>query len=353
MPNKISAVRELIKNDSAVLIYSTVSRKYLTGFESSLGYLFITKEKAALFVDGRYFEAAEKAAPNSVKVYLFDDIGKRVKEFLPTSVKTLLVETSVSVATVKSFERMFGLEIKPSDSLEKTVLDLRSVKTDDEIECIAEAQRIAESAFDYILDFIRPGVSENMIAAELEYRMKLLGSTEASFKTIAVSGEKSSMPHGVPDERLVQNGDFITMDFGAVWNGYHSDMTRTVAVGFVTDEMKLVYETVLSANLAALDAVCEGATASEVDLAARNIIEAKGFGKEFSHSTGHGVGLEIHEQPNVSFKNQQFLKAGQVITIEPGIYLPSKFGVRIEDMAVVTKNGCNNLTKADKKLIIL
>lgn len=353
MPCKISAIRELLKNDSAALIYSTVSRRYLTGFESSLGYLFITKEKAALFVDGRYFEAAEKAADDTVKVYLFDDIGKRVKEFLPDSVKALLVETSVSVATVKSFERMFGLKIKPSESLEKTISNLRSVKADDEIECIIKAQRIAENAFDHILGFIRPGVSENMIAAELEYRMKLSGSTEPSFKTIAVSGEKSSMPHGVPDERLVQKGDFVTMDFGAVWNGYHSDMTRTVAVGFVTDEMRLVYETVLSANLAALDAVCEDVTAAEVDLAARNIIEAKGFGKQFSHSTGHGVGLEIHEQPTVSFKNQQFLKAGQVITIEPGIYLPSKFGVRIEDMAVVTKNGCNNLTKADKKLIIL
>lgn len=353
MLDKINAVRELLTKDSAALIYSAVSRKYLTGFESSLGYLLITKENAALFVDGRYFEAAEKAVDTAVKVCLFDDISKSVKEFLTASVKALLVETSVSFATVKSFERIFGLEIKPSDRLEKTLLNLRSVKDTDEIECIIKAQRIAEKAFDHILGFIRPGISENMIAAELEYRMKLLGSTEASFKTIVVSGKKSSMPHGVPDEKVIENGDFVTMDFGAVCNSYHSDMTRTVAVGFATDEMKLVYETVLSANLAALDAVCEGTTAAEVDLAARDIINSKGYGKEFSHSTGHGVGLEIHEQPTVSFKNQQILKAGQVITIEPGIYLPAKFGVRIEDMAVVTKNGCNNLTKADKKLIIL
>jgi Xaa-Pro aminopeptidase len=212
---------------------------------------------------------------------------------------------------------------------------------------------MAEKAFLEVLNFIREGVTEIQIAAELEYRMKLAGSKAPSFGTIVVSGENSSMPHGVPGSRVIRAGDFITMDFGAVYNGYRSDMTRTVAVGFATDEMQKVYETVLKANLAAIEAVREGVTAASVDLAARNVIKDAGYGEFFTHSTGHGVGLEVHETPTVSFKNENKLCSGQVITIKPGIYKIGKFGVRIEDMVVVTKNGCNNLTKAEKSLIII
>ena len=161
------------------------------------------------------------------------------------------------------------------------------------------------------------------------------------------------MPHGVPGDRKVKSGDFITMDFGAVYRGYHSDMTRTVAVGNVTDEMKNVYDTVLNANLAALEKVRDGVKAADVDLAAREVIKKAGYGEYFTHSTGHGVGLEIHENPNISFKNEKILENGNIITIEPGIYLPGKFGVRTEDMVLVTKNGCNNLTNAPKRLIII
>ena len=351
--SNIESIKNLLAEDTAVLIYTPVSRLYLSGFESSLGYLFITKEKTVLFVDGRYIEAAQKGVNSDIEVRLFTKLSEQVKEFLGEKIKKLLVETSNTVADVRGFERLFGVEVLPSDELEGTLRTLRLIKNDYEIDCIIKAQRMAEKAFDEILGFIRPGVTEIEIAAELEYRMKLAGSETVSFETIAVSGEKSSMPHGVPGERIVKSGDFITMDFGAVYKGYHSDMTRTIAVGFATDEMKKVYNTVLDANLAAIEVVCDGALASAVDLAARNLITKGGYGKYFTHSTGHGVGLEIHESPTISFKNDKKLVSGQLITIEPGVYLEGKFGVRTEDMVVVTKNGCNNLTNAPKSLIII
>lgn len=351
--SKLNVLKNLLKEGQAILIYTPVSRLYLSGFESSLGYLFITKEKSLLFVDGRYIEAAERSVNEEIEVHLFTNIYEDVKSFLGEEIKTLLVETSNTVLDVRNFEKLFGTKIIPSNAIEDALHSLRLIKNDYEVECITKAQRIAEKAFDEILEFIRPGVTETEIAAQLEYRMKLGGSEEPSFGTIAISGEKTSMPHGVPGDRKVKSGDFITMDFGAVYRGYHSDMTRTVAVGKVSDEMKTVYDTVLNANLAAITKVCEGVKAADVDLAARNVIKNAGFGEYFTHSTGHGVGLEIHEAPNVSFKNEKILVAGNIITIEPGIYLKEKFGVRIEDMVVVTKNGCNNLTKAAKRLIII
>ncbi|MBQ4131358.1 MAG: aminopeptidase P family protein [Clostridia bacterium] len=351
--NRIEAVRKLLSNNEAALIFTPVSRLYLSGFHSSLGYLFITKGEAALFVDGRYIEAAKKGVNENVEVRLFTNISEQAKEFLGDKIDTLVVETIIAVANVTTFEKQFGKKILPNSELDKELYSLRSVKTEYEIECITKAQRMAEKAFLEVLNFIREGVTEIQIAAELEYRMKLAGSKAPSFGTIVVSGEKSSMPHGVPDDKVVRAGDFITMDFGAIYKGYHSDMTRTVAVGYATDEMQKVYNTVLKANLSAFDAVREGAFIKDVDLAARNVIKQAGYGEFFTHSTGHGVGLENHETPTVSYKNENKLLSNQVITIEPGIYLEGKFGVRIEDMAVVTKNGCNNLTKAEKSLIII
>ncbi len=353
MKEVFEALHKLTDEQTAVLIYDPISRKYLTDFSSSLGYLFLYKGKTVLFVDGRYFEAAEAAVDSSVSVVLIENLSAQVRALLGETVTRLLVETTNTVATVRGFESTFKITIEPDDRLTALLAEKRLIKTEYEIECITKAQRIAEQAFDHVLGFIRAGVTEIEIAAELEYQMKRLGSTAPSFETIAVSGEKSSMPHGVPNERVVKNGDFITMDFGSLWDGYHSDMTRTVAVGFVTDEMRKVYETVLSANLAAIERVAEGVTAADVDMAARNLISDAGYGAAFSHSTGHGVGLDIHEAPNISFKSQTKLQSGMVITIEPGIYLAGKFGVRIEDMVVVTKNGANNLTNAEKRLIIL
>ena len=350
----IKNIIELLNDKEAALIFTPTARQYLSGFRSSLGYLFITKSQTVLFVDGRYIEAAETSVSKDIKVLLITDLSKQVKSLLAdNNILDLITETSVTVGDVNDFKKLFDIPVCPSDALQQKIKDMRIIKTDDEVESIIKAQQITEKAFDDILNFIRPGVTENEIAARLEYVMKVAGSEEPSFSTIAVTGAKTSMPHGTPADVKVKAGDFITMDFGAVYGGYHSDMTRTVAVGSVSDEMQKVYDTVLKANLKALDAVRAGVTAATVDLAARDVIKSAGYGDYFTHSTGHGVGLDIHEAPTVSFKNEAPLNCGAVITIEPGIYIKGEFGVRIEDMVVVTKNGCNNLTKAAKSLIII
>lgn len=236
---------------------------------------------------------------------------------------------------------------------DKIIDSFRAVKSDEEIENICKAQRIAEAALKHILGFIKIGVTEKEIALELDHYMLSHGAEALSFETIAISGANTSKPHGVPTEKKIEDGDFVTMDYGAVVNGYHSDMTRTVAVGHVSDEQKKIYDIVLKAQLASLEILRSGLKRSDGDKAARDVITEAGYGEFFRHSTGHGVGIEIHEKPNLSPKSVTTLRAGNIVTVEPGIYIPGKFGVRIEDMALITENGCQNLTNAAKELVIL
>ena len=343
-----------INSKTAALIITEENRRYLTGFVSSLGYLLMTEKGNTLFVDGRYFEAAQKKAVNC-EVVLMDRLTAQLNEEMgKQGVEKLLIETENTVSAANSLKKNLSAKVTPSKPLSGKLKTLRSVKKRDEVNSIIEAQRIAEKAYADVLDFIKVGKTEREIAAFLEYRMKLYGAEKIAFETIAISGKNTSMPHGVPTDKKVESGDFVTMDFGAVINGYCSDMTRTVAVGFATDEMKQVYETVLQAQKAAESAAKAGVFCRDVDAAARDIISSAGYGEYFCHSTGHGVGLEIHEMPALSPKAGELkLRAGQVVTDEPGIYLPEKFGVRIEDMLLIQKNGCKNLTKAAKDLIIL
>ena len=218
---------------------------------------------------------------------------------------------------------------------------------------IVAAQRIAEQALEEVLNDIKVGVTEKEIAARLTYLMLHYGAENMSFDPIVVSGANSSKPHGVPTEKEIQAGDFVTMDFGCIVDGYCSDMTRTVAVGHVTDEMQTVYDTVLNAQLAGIAACKAGVTGREVDGAARKVIADAGYGEAFGHGFGHGVGLEIHEAPTAGPRGETPLPAGSIVTAEPGIYLPGKFGVRIEDMLYVIEDGCVNLTEAPKQLVIL
>lgn len=215
------------------------------------------------------------------------------------------------------------------------------------------AQRIAERALADILREIRPGVTEKEIAARLQYLMLHYGASDMSFDPIVVSGANGSLPHGVPSEKEIASGEFVTMDFGCIYRGYCSDMTRTVAVGSVTEEMHSIYHTVLAAQEAGIAAARAGVTGQAVDAAARDVIAKAGYGAYFSHSFGHGVGVEIHEAPNASPGNHAPLPAGAVISAEPGIYLPGRLGVRIEDVVLLTEEGCRNLTKAPKELLIL
>ncbi len=343
-----------VNDKTAVLITSGVNRRYLTGFLSSLGFLLLTDDENILFVDGRYFEAASKSASNC-RVEALGNISAQITEYSNIKGFTrLLIETDNEISFYNLLKRKLKLKVTASQSLSDRLHTLRSIKSKEEIDSVKAAQEIAEKAFCDALEFIKVGVTEREIAAFLEYRMKHYGSEAAAFETIAVSGENSSLPHGVPSARSVQKGDFITMDFGARVNGYASDMTRTVAIGFVTEEMEKVYNTVLSAQAAVEDILRAGVECSKADAAARDVISAADYGEYFTHSTGHGIGLEVHEKPNLSPKSEGiYLRQGQLVSNEPGIYIPDKFGVRIEDILFVTKSGCKNLTKADKTLIII
>ena len=238
-------------------------------------------------------------------------------------------------------------------ALGEKIRELRSVKDGAELELIKSAQKITDDAFEYILSKIEEGKTEKELALVLEFFMRSHGADAVSFDIIFIGGKNTSMPHGVPSDYKLKKGDLITIDFGADVDGYKSDMTRTVALGAISDEQKKVYEIVLEAQKKAIGQIREGIACSEIDKAARDVIKSYGYGEYFGHALGHSVGLDIHELPNFSPKCSTVLKEGMVLSVEPGIYLPEKFGVRIEDLVVVTKNGSINLTKSKKTLIIL
>ena len=336
------------------IIQNPVNRFYLSGFRSSAGMIVLTENKAVLLVDFRYFEKAKKTVQN-MEVVLANNFFANAKEMLETeNIKKILPETDF--INLDSFERMQkafeGIEVSNDNSLSQTISSLRQIKSAEETKCIKKSQGITDNAFAHILNFIKAGVTEREIALELEFFMRKTGSEGVAFDTIAVSGKNSSLPHGVPTEKPLENGDFLTMDFGAVYNGYCSDMTRTVAVGYVTDEQQKVYDTVLKAQLSALKEIGPNKVCKEIDKIARDIIN-KEFEGCFGHGLGHSVGLEIHENPALNTRDETLLKAGVIMTVEPGIYIPDKFGVRIEDMVLITDTSYENLTKSPKELIII
>ena len=340
----------------AAFITSIENRFYFTRFNATDGcYYLITPTKTVLFADSRYIEAAGKAAVNCDEILLFKTLADSVKPVLEAfGVNRIITESErMTVSMLGRLNKACEKEFAASQELDDAIDALRSVKCDEEVALIKKAQGIAEKAFDHILTFIKPGVTEREIGLELDYFMLRNGADALSFETIAVSGANSSLPHGVPTDKKIVRGDFITMDYGAVCGGYHSDMTRTIAVGEVSDEQRRIYETVLKAQLAAFDTIKAGVACRDVDAAARAVIENAGYGENFGHGLGHGVGVEIHEAPTVSPRGTALLEVGNIITNEPGIYLEGKFGVRIEDMALVTETGYVNLTTCTKELIVL
>lgn len=350
--DNIKKLERFLPDGAAALVLTGVNRRYLTGFASSLGYLFICRGSAVLYVDSRYYEAACLAC-SGCEVRLLKKLSDALCEIGGEfDFDSLMLEDEISVG---EFERLKGMITYPVSvgSLSGELHRMRSVKSQFEVDNIVKAQRIAEAAFERILPLIKPGVSERELAIELDYTMRCLGAEDISFETIAVSGENSSLPHGVPGTRKVKNGDFITFDFGAVYGGYHSDMTRTVAVGSADDEMRKVYDTVLSAQENCISRLRSGLSCCEGDAAAREVIEKAGYGEFFGHGTGHSLGLEIHESPSLSPSCDDDLSENIIMTVEPGIYLPGRFGVRIEDMVLITADSCVNLTVAPKQLLIL
>ena len=344
-----------LKSTQAALILSEENRLYFTGFPSSNGTLLVTPGGGAFITDSRYFEAAEKAV-TEVPVKLQNQVYQQVFDLLQESNCTeILVEADrMKLSELNTWRKMLPTySFNVSNRLDTLANDFRQDKTAEEVAKMQKAQDIAEEALTQLLPLIKPGVAERDLANELDYRMRKLGADGISFDTIVVSGENSSKPHGVPGEKLVEAGDFVTVDFGAIYDHYHSDCTRTFAVGQPSEEMVNVYETVLKAQRTGLEAIRAGVAGKDLDKAARDVIDAAGYGEYFGHSTGHGVGVEIHEFPYAGPSSDSTLTAGSVVTCEPGIYLPGKFGVRIEDMVLVTEDGYENFCHLTKDLIVL
>jgi Xaa-Pro aminopeptidase len=350
----------LLDKSHAALITSQVNRRYVTGFKSSYGVVVVTKDRNYFLTDNRYYEKAVEVVTNC-KVVVVDDLKDQGLKhqleyiFIKHQIETISVENqSMTLSMLEKYKKMFPqIEIDTSSRLSDAILKKRTVKTQEEVEKIVTAQKIAERAFGKLVSKLRAGMTEKQIAAVLNYYMLELGADGPAFDIIAASGKNSAVPHATPTDKPIEHGDFLILDFGAVVDGYHSDMTRTLVVGKPTESMKRVYDAVKSANEDAMRAVRVDITGKLLDNVARATLEAWGYADYFKHSLGHGVGLEVHEKPTLSVKSQSHstLREGMVVTIEPGVYIPGKFGVRIEDMVVVTKSGCINLTKTSKNLI--
>lgn len=337
----------------AMLITSAPGEYYAVGFHGE-GVTVITADKTFYYTDSRYIEEANRlitgaeiaAAPNDgTYKTLTQDIVARC------GIQKLGFEDYyLSVQEFRAWEKALTVTLVPASPLLET---LRAVKDEEELAAMREAQRITDEAFVAIRAFIQPGMTEQEIAARLQYEMLCRGAERMSFDPIVASGPNGSKPHAIPSGKKVQTGEFITMDFGCVYNGYCSDMTRTVALGEPTDEMRLVYGTVLKAQLTGLAAIKGGVKGSEVHEAAAKVIGDAGYGAYFGHGFGHSLGIEIHENPRFSGKYAKNIPVNATLSAEPGIYLPGKFGVRIEDVVVLTEDGCFNLTKSPKELIVL
>lgn len=358
-PPRLTRLREeMVTNGVDAMIVKMISNvEYITGFhglhdDENPHTAFITQDSAAFFTDFRYVEVAQTEAKGTTWTVTkqnhegYEEINALGAE---KDIKKIAVEDGISHKLFLEFtEKYADFEIIAAKSwIEK----VRCQKDMVEVAAIQRAQAITDAAFDYIITILKPGMTEKEITAQLEFAMVQLGADCPAFSSIVAAGANGSLPHAHPSTYAVQEGDLVTMDFGAQYKGYKSDMTRTVCLGRATDQQRKVYSTVLSAQMAAIDAVKAGLSGVEIDKVARGIIKAAGFGENFGHGTGHGVGLDIHEKPNVSPRSKDTMRAGDVITIEPGIYLPGVLGVRIEDLVLVTKSGRHVFTQAPKELI--
>ncbi len=352
--NNLQKLQSILTDADALLLTSQVSRLYAAGYDVAEGMAVIGKTQCWYFTDSRYIEAAQ----NNLSGFTVEEVNRenrysaRINAALDVlGAKTLGIEEDyLTHGEFLQFQTSLKAELLP---MQAAISAFRQVKEPWEVEKMRRAQEITDKTFGELLPLIHVGMTEKELAAELIHLLYKNGADGLSFQPVVVSGPNTSLPHGVPGERKLEYGDFVTMDFGCTVEGYCSDMTRTVALGFVSEEMAKVYDIVLQAQLAGLAATKAGITGKEADAAARDVIEKAGYGDYFGHSYGHSVGLEIHEAPNCSPSNEKALEAGVVCSAEPGIYLPGKFGVRIEDVVVITADGCEILTKSPKNLLII
>lgn len=354
MTRRLEKIKDRLDKHEAALIFDNANRFYLTGFDSSAGIVFITEEKAYFLIDFRYFEMAQKKTRHFDKVILlekaFEQLNALIKE---NDIKLIFTECEkISFSRFSKLKKSLTAQVSEDNKIGSLLAKLRAVKSAEEVAFIKKAQEITDKTFSYILDRIDIGKTERETALDMEFFLRSVGSEGVSFDFIVVSGKNSSLPHGVPTDKKIEKGDFVTMDFGAVVNGYRSDMTRTVCVGKASGEQRDVYNTVLKAQQLAFERIRPSVRCLDVDKAARDHINSL-YPSTFGHGLGHSVGIEIHEDPAFNTRCETKLESGMVLTVEPGIYIADKFGVRIEDMIVVTDKGFENITKSPKNLIEL
>lgn len=351
---KIIKLRELLEEQKldAILVTNPINRKYISGFTGTAGVAIVSKDATRFITDFRYIEQATEQAEHFTIVEHKGAIESEIKNQLTAlNIKSLGFEKDdVTYAGFQRYEKALEVNLVPVSGL---IEKLRLIKTAEELQILKRAGEIADAAYEYIQAYIKPGVREIDIANELEFFMRKQGATSSSFDMIVASGYRSALPHGVASEKEIKSGELVTMDYGALYNGYCSDITRTVAVGQISDELRAIYDTVLEAQIRGVKGIKPGMTGKEADALTRDYITEKGYGEYFGHSTGHGLGLEVHEEPRLSHLSESILKPGMVVTVEPGIYVPSVGGCRIEDDIVITETGNERLTNATKELIQL
>jgi Xaa-Pro aminopeptidase len=354
LEKRLSKLRQKLQERGieALLISHPVNRRYLTGFTGSAGVVLITATEQLLLTDFRYVIQAQEQAPQMTLVQhqgIYHTVGEQCRKL---GIKALSFEQDhLTFAEFLQLKEAVGdIKLQPTSGIVK---ELRMVKDADELAVMREAARIADQAFSKILSDIKPGVRENEISFKLEFYMRELGATSSSFDMIVASGKRSALPHGVASDKVLELGDLVTLDFGAFYQGYASDITRTVMLGRPSEKQKEIYDIVLEACNRTIAALRPGMTGKEADAVARDYIRAHGYGEFFGHSTGHGLGMEVHELPMLSSRGDMVLQPNMVVTVEPGIYLPEVGGVRIEDDVVITETGCEALNQSSKEWIVI
>ncbi|MEB6247686.1 Xaa-Pro peptidase family protein [Mammaliicoccus sciuri] len=350
---KINKLREVMneKGLEAVVILSPYNRRYLSGFTGTSGSLLITQDNSLLITDFRYIQQANDQAQDFEVINQEGPMLSKINDLIKEGqYKNVGVESHL--ITYNEYQALNTDAVELS-SIESVIETIRMVKDEFEIKLIQKAADIVDETYEHILKWVKPGMTENEVNNEMEMFMRSKGATCSSFDTIVASGHRGALPHGVASNKVIEEGDMITLDFGALYEGYVSDVTRTFAIGQPKEEMKKIYNIVLEAQLTALEQIKPGMTGKEADTIARDIIKSYGYGEQFGHSLGHGIGLEVHEGPALSQKSDIVLEENMCITLEPGIYVDGLGGVRIEDDVLVTKNGLQRFTKSSKDLIIL
>jgi Xaa-Pro aminopeptidase len=336
----------------ALLVTRLPNVRYLTGYTGSNGQVVVGLEQSAFFTDGRYIAQSTREVPDVRREIYANDFLDRLRAVCTElGVRRVGFEAAgVTYKLYRDLDALEGLQISPVDG---EVERLRWVKEPEELALIERAQEITDAAFEETLPKLHEGVSERAIALELDWSMLRAGAEDVAFESIVAFGESAAEPHHSPGDRRLKRGELVKLDFGALYEGYHSDMTRTVSFGEPSDELRELYDLVRRSQQAGVDAVRSGIVGRDADRASRGVIEDAGYGESFSHGLGHGVGLEIHEGPTLRSNSDEVLPVAAVVTVEPGVYLPGQAGVRIEDMVEVTQDGCRVIPRSTKELVVL